>query len=84
MEVDRAQARVLTEEERTTLRNEKKCFYCKKAGHISKVCQKRLAKEKEREPRNRKTDMLEQIKEMNDDERESLRDQLAMTDLGFV
>ena len=43
MDVDAVQVgrRQLSEDKRTRLRNERRCFYCKEQGHISTYCPKK-------------------------------------------
>ena len=97
MDVDQAQLRALSVEERKKLLKEKLCFYCRKPGHVTKNCRKRLAKERQDEASIKKNEAEEAIQTqrsevdeivarmrgMNDDMKNSIHDQLTVDELGF-
>ena len=49
MDVDTIRTTSMTSDEKKKLFEEKKCFYCKKEGHISKNCPKKKKKKEEKE-----------------------------------
>jgi hypothetical protein len=65
--VERKDFTQLTDTEKDQLRQERKCFYCKKPGHIARNCRskgKAPARGNPKELRNRNTSVLEDIKDL--------------------